>query len=55
MGRATQGVRLINIKEKDSIAGIAAVPREDDEEELTEGGEATDAGETPTPENQDNV
>jgi DNA gyrase subunit A len=55
MGRATQGVRLINIKEKDSIAGIAAVPREDDEEELTEGGEATDAGETPTnPENQDN-
>ncbi|MEY4002964.1 MAG: hypothetical protein RIT07_1006 [Bacteroidota bacterium] len=55
MGRATQGVRLINIKEKDSIAGIAAVPREDDEEELTEGGEATDAGETTTPENQDNV
>ena len=34
MGRATQGVRLINIKEKDSIAGIACVPREDDEEDI---------------------
>lgn len=33
MGRATQGVRLINIKDKDSIAGIACVPREDDEDE----------------------
>ncbi|MBL7811866.1 MAG: DNA gyrase subunit A [Bacteroidetes bacterium] len=33
MGRATQGVRLINIREKDSIAGIAVVPREDDEED----------------------
>jgi len=51
MGRATQGVRLINIKEKDSIAGIAAVPREDGEDELTEGGEATDAGDAITPEN----
>ncbi len=55
MGRATQGVRLINIKEKDSIAGIAAVPREDDEEEQTEGGETTESGEATTPENQDNA
>ncbi len=55
MGRATQGVRLINIKEKDSIAGIAAVPREDDDEELTEGGETSDAGDAITPENQDNA
>ena len=46
MGRATQGVRLINIKEKDSIAGIASVPREDDEEELTEGLEGTVEGST---------
>jgi DNA gyrase subunit A len=46
MGRATQGVRLINIKEKDSIAGIASVPREDDEEELTEGAEGTVEGST---------
>jgi DNA gyrase subunit A len=43
MGRATQGVRLINIKEKDSIAGIACVPREDDEElEGIEGEAAAD-------------
>ncbi len=35
MGRATQGVRLINLKEKDSIAGLAKTPREDEEEELT--------------------
>jgi DNA gyrase subunit A len=54
MGRATQGVRLINIKEKDSIAGIAAVPREDDEDEIAEGGEISDAGEAPTTDNQDN-
>jgi len=51
MGRATQGVRLINIKENDGIAGIATVPREDDEEGLAEGGEATDASDATTPEN----
>jgi DNA gyrase subunit A len=33
MGRATQGVRLINIKEKDSIAAVAKVMQEDDEDE----------------------
>jgi len=33
MGRATQGVRLINIKDKDAIASIAKTPREDDEED----------------------
>ncbi len=32
MGRATQGVRLINIKGKDSIAAVAKVMREEDEE-----------------------
>jgi DNA gyrase subunit A len=37
MGRAAQGVRLINIKEKDAIANIAKTPREDDEEEELEG------------------
>jgi DNA gyrase subunit A len=31
MGRATQGVRLINIKGKDSIAAVCKVMREDDE------------------------
>jgi DNA gyrase subunit A len=40
MGRATQGVRLINIKDKDAIASIAKTPREDDEEdaEMSEDG-----------------
>ena len=42
MGRATQGVRLINIKEKDSIAGIACVPKEDEEEDGMEGEASAD-------------
>ena len=33
MGRATQGVKLINLKKNDSIASIAKTPRNDDEEE----------------------
>ncbi|MDL2311568.1 DNA gyrase subunit A [Bacteroidales bacterium OttesenSCG-928-B11] len=32
MGRATQGVRLINLKVNDVIAAVTQVPREDDEE-----------------------
>ncbi|SNR30709.1 DNA gyrase subunit A [Lutibacter flavus] len=32
MGRATQGVKLINIKDNDSIAAVAKVMHEDDEE-----------------------
>ncbi len=38
MGRATQGVRLINIKGNDKIAGIAKVPISEIEEELDEEG-----------------
>ncbi len=43
MGRATQGVRLINIKGKDSIAAVAKVMHEEDEEEanLEEGGDVS--------------
>ncbi|NVK63711.1 MAG: DNA gyrase subunit A [Flavobacteriales bacterium] len=38
MGRAAQGVKLINLKGKAEIAAVARVPRsEDDEEETTEG------------------
>ena len=33
MGRATQGVKLINLKGKDSIAAVAKVMHEEDEEE----------------------
>ena len=32
MGRATQGVRLINIKNNDSIAAVTKVTREEEEE-----------------------
>jgi DNA gyrase subunit A len=32
MGRATQGVRLINLKANDSIAAVAKVMREDEDE-----------------------
>jgi len=32
MGRATQGVKLINLKDDDTIASIARVPKEEDSE-----------------------
>ncbi len=47
MGRATQGVRLINLKEGDSIASVAQIEREE-EEELTEGAEGGENTETGT-------
>ena len=34
MGRATQGVRLINLRKEDEIASIAKVPASEEEEEL---------------------
>jgi DNA gyrase subunit A len=48
MGRATQGVKLINIKENDSIAAVAKVQSEDDDDE-----EMPD-NEIKTDENQEN-
>ncbi|WP_430409412.1 DNA gyrase subunit A [Kordia sp.] len=54
MGRATQGVRLINIKGKDSIAAVAKVMNEEEEEDIVdglegvEGAENTDATENGT-------
>ena len=42
VGRATQGVRLINLKEEDSIAAVTQVPREEDEEEVVTDAEALD-------------
>jgi DNA gyrase subunit A len=33
-GRATQGVKLINIKDNDSIASVVEISREEDEEEV---------------------
>ena len=37
MGRATQGVKVINIKEGDSIAAVAKVAHEKDDEQQEEG------------------
>ena len=54
MGRATQGVKLINLKGSDEIASVARVDHEEEEEiiELEEGGEGvtgtTDEAENPT-------
>jgi len=36
MGRATQGVKLINIKDNDSIAAVAKVMHEEDVVDLTD-------------------
>ncbi len=52
MGRATQGVRLINIKENDSIAAVTKVMKEEEEEidtdalENEEGGEGNSSDDT---------
>ena len=45
-GRATQGVRLINIKEGDSIAAVSAVNKSEEEETVT----PTETTESPAPE-----
>ena len=49
MGRATQGVRLINLKGKDSIAAVAKVEISSEDQDLGEDEEANDGvdGETP--------
>ena len=52
LGRVTQGVRLINIDDKDSIASIAKVDYVEEVEEVLEGAEVTEGteptGEEPT-------
>ena len=58
MGRATQGVKLINIKDSDSIAAVAKVMHEEEEEEeiteeTSEEGENTSETENNTNENQE--
>lgn len=42
-GRATQGVRIINLRDGDAIASVMAVPAAGDEEEV-QSAEATGAG-----------
>lgn len=60
MGRATQGVRLINLRKKDAIAAIAKVSSEyNDEQELPENDIDTNPDSTPinpsNPENLENL
>ena len=57
-GRATQGVKVINLREGDSIASVTAVPKTDEEEVVAlEGAESAEqqsaevAAETPAAEN----
>ncbi len=50
-GRATQGVKLINIREKDAIAAISVVAHSEDEE--SQAAEGTELAEAPAPENQE--
>ena len=41
-GRATQGVRLINLREGDSIASVTVVPKEEEEEAVPGEGESVE-------------
>jgi DNA gyrase subunit A len=55
MGRATQGVKLINLKGNDSIAAVAKVMKEEEEEEAEDlSSEASTSEETSNPENSTN-
>ena len=47
MGRATQGVRLIKVREDDSIAAVAKVMKDDDDAELDESLQDADSQNTP--------
>ncbi len=57
-GRATQGVRIINLRDGDAIASVVAIPKSDDDEITTANGEdstgnedASSAGNTDRPTN----
>ena len=53
MGRATQGVRLITLKEEDAIASIAKVDHEDEEEEIVNNTETSETNEENSVEGED--
>ena len=54
-GRATQGVKIINLREGDTIASVMAVPKSEDETEIIEGVEAVETVEsTPATESVNN-
>jgi len=46
-GRATQGVRIINLRDGDAIASVMAVPAAGDEEEVQSAEAAENGGATP--------
>lgn len=52
MGRATQGVRLIKLKDTDEIASVAKVKRQEDDEENGEGEEGVENAENETISNE---
>jgi len=54
MGRATQGVRLIKVREDDSIAAVAKVMHDEDEIELDEDGNEIISEEVGEPNSEDN-
>ncbi|MEI8279744.1 MAG: DNA gyrase subunit A [Bacteroidota bacterium] len=49
-GRATQGVKLMNIDDGDSIAAIARIEEQEEEENTTEATDGTETGEPPVTE-----
>ncbi len=49
-GRATQGVRIINLREGDAIASVMAVPEAGDEDEEVQSAEVAATGNDATPE-----
>ncbi|MFT6717005.1 MAG: DNA gyrase subunit A [Saprospiraceae bacterium] len=53
MGRATQGVKLINLKGKDTIAAVAKVPANNEGDEMTEEGEENEGAENKDEENEE--
>jgi DNA gyrase subunit A len=55
MGRATQGVRLINLRDNDEIAAVTKVKAEDIEEEEEEEFDNNEGAESVNTENQPEV
>jgi DNA gyrase subunit A len=55
MGRATQGVRLIKIRDNDNIASVARVPKVDEEEEAEENQEVNSDDSNNNEENNSNT
>jgi DNA gyrase subunit A len=53
MGRAAQGVKLINLKGNSEIAAVARVPRSDEEDEDFEDGENIEGTDAPETESED--